>query len=338
MPSRYVCLLTVGGLVASFACGPPADPTDAGGSSSADAAAVPMAQRPFAGAWSLAGIERRNADGELQTVPVEGHLAYLIYDAAGSVGVTIPGTDQIPPAEDGLTAGEALAQFGSDAPYFGRFTVNEAEAVVTHQVVGSFDPGDAGAEYDFSYTLASNQLTLQPPPQEDGSTTMLTWMREPDLPASEVSETHRQLFGAYRIESATRHTTDGYAVEVEPYEDGYLLYAPSGHMSLHLLRSGPASNTGEPLAADETMLLPANYVGLFSVREMAGCITCPGPRDQGYLLHHPLPSGGPGNGETELRRYYELTDTHLTLRPPVHMDNEGREVVTALQWARLHAP
>ena len=305
MPSRCVWLLTIGGLVASFACGAPAD-----------TAVVPMAQRQFVGAWSLAGIEQRNADGELQPVPVEGHLAYLFYDAAGYVGVTIPGT----------------------APYFGRFTVNEAEGIVTHQVVGSFDPSDAGAEYGFFYTLASNELTLQPPPQTDGPTTVLTWIREPDLPASEVNETHRQLFGAYRIESVTRHTTDGYAVEVEPYQDGYLLYAPSGHMSLHLLRSGPASNTGEPPAADETMLLPANYVGPFSVREMAGCITCPGPRDQGYVIHHPLPRGEAGNGGTELRRYYELTDTHLTLRPPVHTDNEGREVVTALQWARLHAP
>ena len=167
---------------------------------------------------------------------------------------------------------------------------------------------------------------------------MLTWLRQPDLPAAEVTDTHRQLFGAYRIESVSRHTTDGYEVEVDQYESAYLFYSPSGHMSVHLMRPGRVPYAGDRPTADEALRLTesyGSYFGPFSVREMAGCITCPGPRDQGYLTHHRIGSEDPRGSGTDVRRYYELTDTHLTLRPPVRTDDEGREVVTALRWERL---
>ena len=334
---RCARLMTVGGLVFTlFACGESAGPTDTAGSSPAEA--LSATQRQFVGTWSLAGIERRGADGEPLAAPAEDRLGYLIYDAAGYMGVTIMRPDRTPYSEGGPTGEEALAQFGSYTSYFGRFTVNEAEGAVTHHVEGSLNPSGVGSDYIRLYTFTEDRLTLQPPPAADGSKTLLTWVRQPDLPAAEVTGTHRQLFGAYHIESVSRHTTDGYEVEVDQYESAYLFYTPSGHMSVHLMRPGRLPYAGDRPTADEALRLTesyGSYFGPFSVREMAGCITCPGPRDQGYLTHQRIGNEDPRGSGTDARRYYELTDTHLTLRPPVRIDDEGREVVTALRWARL---
>ena len=299
---------------------------------------MPLAQRQLAGAWSLARVEQHDAGGELLSPPVEDRLGSLIYDAAGYLGMTIMGPDAAPAPADGTAADEALRQSVGYVSYFGRFTVSEAEGVVTHQVAGSLHPNGAATEYRHSYTVSENRLTLQWPPAPDGSTASLTWVRQPDLPASELSDAHRQLFGAYQIELVSRYTTDGYEVEVDQYDDGYLFYAPSGQMSVHLLAPARAPYAGERPADNEALLRTAHYFGPFSLSEVAGCITCPGPRDQGYLIHHPAGDEGFGGSPTEGRRYYELTDTHLTLRPPVHMDEEDRDVITALRWARLPPP
>ena len=326
------------GLVTSFGCGEPTLPADTVASSPVNGASASSTQRQFAGAWSLAGIERRSAEGELLSPPTEDRLGYIIYDPAGYMGVTIMRPDRVPYAEDGPTADEALAQFGSYSSYFGRFTVNEAEGIVTHHLEGSLNPSGAGSDYRRFYTFTENRLTLQPPPREDGSKAFLTWERLPDLPASEVTETHRQLFGVYRVESVSRHTTDGYSLPADQYETAYIFYAPSGHMSVHLQRPGRVSYAGNRPTAEEALKVTegyGSYFGPFSVNEIAGCISCPGPRDQGYLLHHRIGSENPGDSGTDARRYYELTDTHLTLRPPARTDDEGREVQAALRWARL---
>lgn len=327
-------LLGAAGLAATLACGGSSGPA---GSPPADEASIPPAQQALAGAWSLARIERLGAGGEPVAAPVEGRLGSLVYDATGYLGLTILGPDAPAGAADGATTAEAPEQSIGYVSYFGRFTVDEAAGVVMHHVAGSLQPSDGAAtEYRHPYTLSADGLTLQWPPAPDGSTTSLTWARETDLPAENVSDAHRQLFGAYRIESVSRHTTDAYEVDIDQYEDGYLFYTPSGQMSVHLLAPGRAPNDPDQPAVDETLLRTTHYFGPFVLNEVAGCITCPGPRDQGYLIHHPAGSAGSSQAPAaEVRRYYELTDTDLTLRPPRHMDEEGREVITAFRWARL---
>ncbi len=291
----------------------------------------------MAGAWSLARIEPLGAGGEAVAPPVEDRLGSLVYDATGYLGLTIMAPDVAAGPAGGSTADETTAQSVGQVSYFGRFTVDEAAGVVTHHVAGNLH-ADAGAaaEYRHPYTLNGNRLTLQWPADDDGSAASLTWVREPDSPAEALTDAHRQLFGAYRIDSVTRHTTDAYEVDIGQYDDGYLIYTPSGQMSVHLLAAGRAPYDGENPANNETLLRTAHYFGPFSLNEMAGCITCPGPRDQGYLLHQPAGSDeSPDARPTEVRRYYEMTDTHLILRPPRHRDEEGREVITAFRWERL---
>ena len=281
----------------------------------------------FAGAWSLSRIERRDAAGEILSPPIEDRLGYIIYDASGYMGVTIMRPDREPYSEGGPTAEEALAHVGTYTSYFGPFAVNGDEGHVTHHLEGSLDPRGTGSDYTRSYTFGENTLTLQPPARPDGSKTFLTWERLPDLPESDLTQTHRRLFGVYRIESVTRHTADGEPVPMEQYETAYILYAPSGHMSVHLMRPGRAQYAGDRPTADEALMTArtyGSYFGPFSVNEQ-----------EAYLVHHRVGSENPGGTGTDAQRFYELTDTHLTLRPPVATDDQGRRVQTALRWARV---
>ena len=322
MRTTPFALLATVVLVLSFACGESAPP--------AEPAAEPEAANPndqFAGAWTLVRSERRDADGELIGAPREDRVGYIMYDPSGYMGVTLMSTDREPYSEGGPTAEEALAQMGSYASYFGRFTVNEEEGFVTHHLEGSLNPDGAGSDYRRYYTLEGDTLTLQPPASEDGARSFITWQRQPDLPEAELMDTHGRLFGVYRVESVTRQTTDGEPVEADQYETAYIMYAPSGHMSVHLMRPDRMPYAGDEPTAEEalaTTLSYGSYFGPFSVNE-----------EEAYLVHHRVGNEDPGQSGTDAQRFFELTDTHLTLRPPAATDDEGREVQATILWARI---
>jgi hypothetical protein len=243
------------------------------------------------------------------------------------MGVTIMQPDRRPYASTQRTPEEGLASYSTYSSYFGTFTVNEAEGFLTHHLEGSLNTLGAGSDYKRFYTFSGNRLTLQPPAGENGNKTQLTWEKLPDLPESELTETHRRLFGFYRIESVSRRIVDGDSLPVDQYETAFIIYAPSGHMAVHLMRPGrdPYAGTGptpeEALAAVQTY---GSYFGPFSVHE-----------DEDYLVHHRIGNLSPAGTGTDAQRRYELTDTHLTLRPPVGTDSEGRQVQYALRWARI---
>ena len=312
MPTKLIALFGLVALVALSACG---------GGATADP------ENQFAGAWTLVKIEQFDADGELRASPIEERVGYIIYDAAGYMGVTIMQPDRRPYASTQLTTEEGLASYSTYSSYFGTFTVNEAEGFLTHHLEGSLNTLGAGSDYKRFYTFSGNRLTLQPPAGENGNKTQLTWEKLPDLPESEVTETHERLFGFYRIESVSRQIVDGDSLPVDQYETAFIIYAPSGHMAVHLMRPGrdPYAGTGptpeEALAAVQTY---GSYFGPFSVHE-----------DEDYLVHHRIGNLSPAGTGTDAQRRYELTDTHLTLRPPVGIDNEGRQVQNALRWARI---
>ena len=306
----------------SFACGgsEPAEPA-------AEAMEAPNPNERFAGAWSLVRSERRDAGGELIGEPLENRVGYIMYDPAGYMGVALMQPDREPYSEDGPTAEEALAQMGSYASYFGRFTVNEAEGYVTHHLEGSLNPDGAGSDYQRFFSFEGDNLILQPPASEDGARSFITWERLPAIPEPELTDTHRRLFGAYRVESISRETTGGEPIEVDQYETAYIMYAPSGHMSVHLMRPGRMPYAGDEPTADEalaTVLSYGSYFGPFSVNE-----------EESYLVHHRIGNEDPGQSGTDAQRFYELTDTHLSLRPPVSVDEEGREGQSTIRWARL---
>ena len=279
------------------------------------------------GAWSLDRIERRDATGELAGPAIEDRLGYLIYDATGYMAVTLMRPDRASYSEGGPTPEEALAQLGSYTSYFGRYSVNASEGFVTHHLEGSLNPRGSGADYQRFYSVEGDRLTLQPPASESGARSFITWERLPDLPESELTDTHRRLFGFYRIESVSRQTSDGDVILADPYETAYIIYTPSGHMSVHLMRPGRQPYAGEQPTAEEALMTVetyGSYFGPFSVDE-----------NEGYLVHHRIGNENPGASGTDAQRFFELTDTHLTLRPPSSVDTQGREVQSALRWARI---
>ncbi len=316
-------------VVLTFGCGgeaPPAEP-EAEAAAPAEAAADTSVNERFAGAWSLTRVERRDADGELMGEPRTERLGYIIYDASGHMGVTLMNPDRQPYAGDTPTAEEALDRLGSYTSYFGTYTVTEAEGYLTHHLLGSLNPSGAGSNYQRFYTFGDDTLTLQPPGNDRGEKSFLTWTRLPDLPESELTDTHRRLFGIYSIEQVERRTEDGEELTANQYDEAYIMYAPSGHMSVHLMRPGrmPYADGGptpeEALMATETY---GSYFGPFSVHE-----------EEGYLVHHRIGNESPSGTGTDAQRFYELTDTHLSLRPPAGTDDEGRRVQSTLRWRRI---
>jgi hypothetical protein len=320
--TRFAALGLVG-LLFLAGCGGSAPAEEAAAEDAAEA--NPMSR--FAGAWSLVRSERRDADGELIGEPLENRVGYIVYDPAGYMGVALMQPDREAYSEGGPTAAEALAQMGSYASYFGRFTVNEEEGYVTHHLEGSLNPDGAGSDYRRYYTIEGDTLRLQPPASEDGSRSFITWQRQPDLPEAELTDTHGRLFGVYRVESVTRQTADGEPVDADQYETAYIMYAPSGHMSVHLMRPDRMPYAGDGPTAEEalaTTLSYGSYFGPFSVNE-----------EEAYLVHHRVGNEDPGQSGTDAQRFFELTDTHLTLRPPAATDDEGREVQSTIRWARI---
>ena len=327
---RKFLILLLGSVVLMAATGcAESEPPPERAAPTPDVAASPAAdgKSQFAGAWTLVRIERRSADDELVAPPTEDRVGYLIYEPSGYMGVTIMQPDRRPYAGDEATPEEALAAFSTYTSYFGRFTVNEADGFLTHHLEGSLSTRGAGSDYKRFYSFSGNSLTLQPPVGENGIKSELTWERLPALPEAELTETHRQLFGFYRIESVSRQTVDGESIPVDQYDTAFIIYAPSGHMSVHLMRPGRQPYADAQPTPDEalaTIRTYGSYFGPFSVHE-----------DEEYLVHHRIGNLNPGSTGTDAQRFYELTDTHLTLRPPVGTDDEGRQAQSALRWARI---
>ena len=326
MPRKLIALFSLVSLVALSACGGGAPASEPAEETPVVDVATADANSQFAGAWTLVKIERLDADGELLAPPDEERLGYIIYDPAGYMGVTIMPPDRQPYSAGQRTPEQALAAYSSYSSYFGTFTVNEAEGFLTHHLEGSLNTRGAGSDYQRFYTFSGNRLTLQPPAAENGNRTQLTWEKLPDLPESELTETHRRLFGFYRIESVSRRVVDGESLTANQYETAFIIYAPSGHMAVHLMRPGREPYDGQltPEDALAAVRTYGSYFGPFSVHE-----------DEGYLVHHRIGNLTPRQTYTDAQRFYTLTDTHLTLRPPAGTDAQGRSVQSALRWARI---
>ena len=221
---------------------------------------------------------------------------------------------------------EAVATLSSYTAYFGTYTVNEAEGYLIHHLQGNVRPPDASNDNKRVYEFSDNRLILMPPIGDSGVQLRIVWQQVPDLADAELTATHQRLFGFYRIGKVERWTMDGTPVPVDQFDNAFIIYMPSGHMAVHLMRPNRPVYTGGPtpeqaLGAIRTY---GSYFGPFSVHE-----------EEGYLVHHRIGNLNPGQAGTNAQRFYELTDTALTLRPPPRVI-DGRELQTALTWERLN--
>ena len=317
-----VTALFGGCLLLLNACGG-SPPAGAGAPAAAAADEDPAAA--FHGAWELVSIVRHSADGE-ELSRNEESTGFIMYDPAGAMGVVIQGADrQAATPGTRATPKERLAAYRSYTAYFGAFTVDPDERAVTHHLRASMNPNAAGSDYVRNYEFSEDLLTLQPPAAADGGTVRLTWRKLPDL--AELTDEHRRFIGFWKFVQLDRTDDSGAAMPVErTYEDGFIIYAASGHMAVHLVRPGrePFAD-GRPTAeeASATMRTYISYFGPYTIHA-----------DDGYIVHHRSGCWFPSCMDTDAQRFYEFGERTLTLQPPAR-EVDGSMVQDSLVWERM---
>ena len=285
------------------------------------------------GNWELVKVERTGADGERLPTPQppsfgsEGAIGYIMYDPAGYMGVVIMQPGRQPYAPDGSTPDEAVRALNSYTSYFGTYTVNEAEGYLTHHLQGNVRPPGASNDNKRVYEFSGNQLILMPPVGDSGVQLRIVWQRVPDLPDAELTATHRSLFGFYRIGKIERHGRWMTSrCRLTSSRTRFIIYMPSGHMAVHLMRPRPAR-----------IHWRAHRRSRHSAQSgptAATSVRSPSTRRRATLFTTESATLNPGQTGTDAQRFFELSDTTLRLRPPARMI-DGRELQSILTWERL---
>ena len=296
------------------------------------AAALPAGDpgAPFHGAWELASIVRYSGDGE-ELSRNESSTGFIMYDPAGTMGVVIQGADRAPYAGDEATPEETLAAYRSYTSYFGGFTVDSEAGTVTHHLRASLNPSGTGSDYVRHYSFeeggefGEGSLTLQPPAGADGGVVRLTWRRLPDL--TELTDEHRRFIGFWEFSRLDRTDDSGAALPVQrTYEDGFIIYAASGHMAVHLVRPGRELFAEGRPTAEEAAVAMSTYVSYFGPYTIH--------QEEGVVVHQRPGCWFPGCIGSDARRGYEFGDGTLTLKPPAR-EVDGGTVQDALTWERI---
>jgi hypothetical protein len=232
----------------------------------------------FAGFYKLLGAERRG---------------YLAYDHTGYMSVTTQA------ATGGYTA------------YFGTFAVNDAAATITHQFFGALEPRFTAADLERRFTMSGNRLTLQPLAAAQGAQSDQTWERVPDL--QNLTPAQRQLVGFWKLISTERRTTTGELARAYPGWTGFNVYAPSGHMMVHMMEPYRRRTAGSEYTS---------YFGTYTITSA------------GTLIHHMEGSVNPRSVGTDTERFFEVSGTKLILRPPLIKTPQGDVIMTNV-WEKL---
>jgi len=304
------------------------------GQSSTARAADGDAKRRFAGTWKLLTIERLGSNGDVLAPlkpPAFGSpnpVGFIVYDAAGYMGVTImqSGRQKFRGAQP--TPEEAKAALLSFTSYFGTFSVNEAEGTVTHHVQGSLNPNNTGTDLKRAFELSGNRITLKPPRGADGIQSRLTWERVPDLP--KLSAYQRQLIGFWKQVSSDRKTFDGKVVRTTPGRTGFLIFTAAGHMAVHLMdpdRKRYAAAQPTPEEAQVALRTYGSaYFGPYEVSE-----------SERYEVTRQLGTTTPGEAGLAVRHLEFVGDNRVILKPPPEV-LDGKLVQGFVNWERVTPP
>ena len=251
----------------------------------------------FAGIYKLITTEQRG---------------YLAYDPAGYVSATIQGPDRPSPAA-----------VGGYAAYFGTFAVNDAASTLTHQIFGALQPRFSATDQAQRFTMSGNRLSLGAPGAAHGTQGTLTWERVPDLP--NLTATHRQLIGFWKLVSTERRNTKGELVRAYPGWTGFIVYAASGHMMVHMMEPYRRRYAGDAPTPEEARATIQSYTSYFGTYTITGAAS---------LVHHMEGSINRGSVGSDTQRFFEVSGTKLILRPPLIKTSEGDVIMTNV-WERL---
>lgn len=169
-------------------------------------------------------------------------------------------------------------------------------------------------------------------PAQQGNTHLI-WERLPETP---LSATGKQFVGFRRL-AYTERTVEKMpaaaggpsgqrTTERDTSRDGYIMYTPTGHMAVQIMRpnrnkyAGPTPTPNEAQAALQTY---TSYFGRFTIDE-------PGK----FVIHHQDGHLNPSTVGADAKRFFQFEGTRLTLQPP-STTNNGETITNRLIWEML---
>lgn len=142
-----------------------------------------MFKQEFVGTWTLISQEYEREDGQVTFVSEQDGAGVIMYDAAGNMAVQIMRHERPLFASGDVVDGtddEIIAAYKGYNAYFGTYTVDEAQRIVTHHLRGSLFPNRVGSDQVRHFTFEGNRLTLKTPPVLRGGANLtgtLVWER-----------------------------------------------------------------------------------------------------------------------------------------------------------------
>jgi len=119
------------------------------------------------GTWRLVELADLDKDGKWQHRYSEHPLGYFVYDATGHVHIQIMKAPALKPfPEANIVVGKlpspehALAAYAAYVAYFGTYTADAKEHIVTHHVEGSLAPEFTGTDQPRPFKLEGDRLEI----------------------------------------------------------------------------------------------------------------------------------------------------------------------------------
>ena len=129
--------------------------------------------RLLVGTWELASFSRRATDGRVTDPWGSQPAGRITYDSDGHVTALVM-HEQRNEASGRVSPPEVQSDFSA---YFGTYTINTAQRIVTHYVRGSLNAAGASGELRRNYELKDDALILSFTRQQDGAANTLTFKR-----------------------------------------------------------------------------------------------------------------------------------------------------------------
>lgn len=289
----------------------------------------------FVGTYRLVAVEQKNEKGQWVPTARSHSLGYILYSQTGHMAVQIMPSERKKYAASAPTPDEARAALQGYTAYFGTFIVNEAERYVIHRREGQINPGgevDAKRFYEF----VGNRLILTVPMANalaQQGNTHLIWER---LPETQLSAVGRQFVGFRRLAYTERTVEKTPAIsggpnaqattERDTSRTGYIVYTPTGHMAVQIMRPNRNKYAGQTPTSEEAkaaLQTYTSYFGRFTVDETGK-----------FVIHHQDGHLNPGTVGTDAKRFFQFDGTRLTLQPP-STTTDGETVTNRLIWEML---
>lgn len=281
------------------------------------------------GTWELARVEFRDSTGEEISAPAPpafgapGAIGQAVLDDAGHIGVAI--MQQNRTRGDELTPAEALDDLEAYRGFFGTYSVNENDGLMTIHFQGNRDPRLTGTSATNKVNVSGDQLAVDVSGDPTGVQTRLVWNRVPDFEV--LSDAHRRVVGFWH-----HIPNEGDTESDPPLRPGNIIYTAAGRMMVHLMDPVRETYTGEQPTGDEALATVNSYTSYFGpvTVEEAGS----------YFIHHRIghtidltdrPKSERRTGlDTDAQRFFEFIDGGA--------DSGDRMVLRFLSTAGINPP